>query len=86
MTPVVYCGLLVVEDLDPSVNQQREDKMTLSKAIEIKLRKGYKLSRTDPRDMGEADRLSVEAMKRLKEHREEHIDFTYRALPGETED
>ena len=32
-----------------------------------------------------AVKLGTEALKRLKEHREDHIDITFRALPGETE-
>jgi len=27
---------------------------------------------------------AIEALKRLKEHREDHIDITFRALPSET--
>jgi len=32
-----------------------------------------------------AIKLGIEALKRLKEHREEQIDITYNPLPGETE-
>jgi len=34
--------------------------------------------------MQQAIKLGIEALKRLKEHREDHIDITFRALPGET--
>ena len=32
----------------------------------------------------DAFELGIEALERLKEHREDHIDITYRALPSET--
>jgi len=31
-------------------------------------------------------KLASEALERLKEHREDHIDITYRALPSETKE
>ncbi len=31
----------------------------------------------------DALKLGIEALKRLQEHRSEHIDITFRALPGE---
>lgn len=59
--------------------------MKIDKAIEIltvhtKDRKPY----FDP-DLHTATKLGLEALKRLKEHREEHIDISHRNLPGETQ-
>lgn len=36
-------------------------------------------------EAAKAIQLGVEALKRLKEHREDHIDITHRNLPGETQ-
>jgi len=60
--------------------------MNLDRAIEIvtKERRDHHSFPTDI--IGKAEQLLIEAGKRLKEHREEHIDITYRLLPGETED
>lgn len=60
--------------------------MTLEKAIKIKTRTGEDYFNADSNDRNEADRLSIEALKRLKEHRENHIDIGLNLLPGETED
>lgn len=60
--------------------------MNIDKAIEIKLRKGYELSRTDPRDMGEADRLSIEALKHFRDFRLTCDGHPIYLLPGETEE
>lgn len=60
--------------------------MNIERAIEIKLQ--WRKDNYPPAlpDEMNADMLSIEALKRLKEHREEHIDITFRALPRETED
>lgn len=60
--------------------------MTLKEAIEIKERKGGELFNTSPAEMAEADRLSFEALKRLRDNR---IKFGFPhtvLLPGETKD
>lgn len=59
--------------------------MTIDKAIEILLDLLHKTPRFSPFDNRNAIELGIEALKRLKEHREDHIDITFRALPGETE-
>lgn len=58
--------------------------MKLERAIEILEGKANWTEIYHPRDVEEAQKLGAEALKRLKEHREEHIDITFRALPGET--
>ncbi len=60
--------------------------MTLDEAIEIKLRRGYELSRTDPRDIGEADRLSIEALKHTQHLRLDKFYSPLNRLPSETKD
>ena len=40
----------------------------------------------DPPEEHDAVKLGIEALKRLQEHRYDHIDITYRALPGETKE
>ncbi|MBA7661241.1 hypothetical protein ES703_69256 [subsurface metagenome] len=60
--------------------------MTLDEAIEIKGRTGEEFLHTDPDEIDEADRLSIEALKRLKSVRSV-VTFPYTALlPGETKD
>lgn len=60
--------------------------MTIDKAIEIltdyKMQSAFEATT----DFTDALKLGIEALKRLKEHREEHIDITFRALSGETKD
>jgi len=59
--------------------------MNLEKAIEIKGRTGEEFLNTDPDEIDEAERLSIEAMKRLQASRKViDIPFT-EPLPGETE-
>ena len=60
--------------------------MTLDKAMEILAESAYHGSTTFNEDYKDAQKLGIEALKRLKEHREDQIDITYRALPGETEE
>jgi len=60
--------------------------MNIEEAIEIKGRTGEDFLNTDPDEIDEADRLSIEALKRLQEHRSSHPDITFKLLPGETED
>ena len=57
--------------------------MTIDEAIEIKSREGEEFLHTDPDDIDEAERLSIEALKREKEHRELDIDTRFGLLPGE---
>ena len=57
--------------------------MILTRAIEI-LSASVQGSTTHSAEFKKALKLGIEAMKRLQEHRYEHIDITYRALPGET--
>lgn len=40
--------------------------MTINEAIEIKERKGEEFLNTDPDDIDEAERLSIEALKRIR--------------------
>jgi len=58
--------------------------MRVERAIEILLNHQADMPRADVPDLISAIKLGIEALKRLKEHREHHIDITYRALPGET--
>lgn len=58
--------------------------MTLDEAIRIKSLKGEEFLHTDPDKIDEADRLSIEALKREKEHRELDIDTRFGLLPSET--
>jgi len=60
--------------------------MTVNEAIEIKQREGEEFLHTDPDDIDEADRLSIEALKRIKEQRNPDGCITDRLLPGETEE
>ncbi len=72
--------------------------MQIDEAIEIKSREGEEFLHTDPGEIDEADRLSVEALKRVKACRHEYgcplIDpegrpediIAAQLLPGETED
>lgn len=60
--------------------------MTIEKAIEIKTRTGEEFLKTDSAEIDEADRLSIEAMKRITALRTGHFDFPYLSLPGETEE
>ena len=60
--------------------------MKIDKAIKILDVHQEMLRLEDLPDLYNALQLGIEALKRLKEHREEHIDITFRALPGETED
>jgi len=58
----------------------------LEEAIRINtVLKGAPVLKDDPKVIA-ALNLSNEALKRLKEHREELIDNVFRVLPGETED
>ncbi|MBA7625697.1 hypothetical protein ES703_33129 [subsurface metagenome] len=60
--------------------------MNIDKAIEIKARTGEEFLHTDPDEIDEADRLSTEALKFIKEHRIKwHCDYPLK-LPGETKD
>jgi len=58
--------------------------MTLDKAIEIKSRTGDEFLNTDPDEIDEADRLSIEAMKEVKHLRGCYGCFVLEDLPGET--
>ena len=68
--------------------------MTVDEAIEIKSREGEEFLHTDPDKLDEADRLSIEALKRVKAcHREYGCplidpegDNPVLLLPGETKD
>jgi len=60
--------------------------MKLAEAIEIKQRTGDDFLSTDPDDLDEADRLSIEALKRIKEDRHFSGIRSTKLLPGETEE
>lgn len=62
--------------------------MTLEEAIEIKTRRAEELHNTAAFtiEMIEADRLSLEALKRWRELRQLFKAWGFDLLPGETED
>jgi len=60
--------------------------MTLEEAIQNLTYMKEHLYSYFNRPQFQALELGIEALKRLKEHREDHIDITFRALPGETEE
>ncbi|MBA7506584.1 hypothetical protein ES706_05276 [subsurface metagenome] len=60
--------------------------MKIDKAIEIKTRTGEEFLNTDPDEIDEADRLSIEAMKRISAMRAGYRDREIDLLEGETED
>jgi len=59
--------------------------MTIDEAIRIKGLTGDEFLHTDPDDIEEADRLSVEALKQFEFHRRWKISYFMQLLPGETE-
>jgi len=59
--------------------------MTIGKAIEIKTRTGEEFLKTDSAEIDEADRLSIEALKRIDNQRSTHAWKPETLLPGETE-
>ena len=59
--------------------------MTLEKAIEVKCRTGEEFLNTDPGDIDEADRLSIEALKAIQRHQRGGRVTQIFSLPGETE-
>ncbi|MBA7526059.1 hypothetical protein ES705_18229 [subsurface metagenome] len=58
--------------------------MNIEKAIEIKSRSREALNHTHPAVINEADKLSLEALKRVQEGRQAHPEFSRLLLPGET--
>lgn len=58
--------------------------MKIERAIEVLIKWREEESVDDEAELHEAEQLGIEALKRLKEHREDQMDITYRALPGET--
>lgn len=60
--------------------------MNIPKAIEIKSRTGEEFLNTDPDEIDEADRLSIEALKRVNSDRTKPYCTSSILLPGETED
>lgn len=60
--------------------------MNIDKAIEIKLRKGDEFLHTDPDEIDEADRLSIEALKVVDDLRTHEASIAPGLLPGETEE
>lgn len=58
--------------------------MTLVQAIAIKSRTGEEFIRTAPEFIDEADRLSIEAMKRCRSNNLKPQCADFRPLPGET--
>ena len=60
--------------------------MKIEKAIETLQLTIKTLPGTLEEEEIDAIKLGVEALFRLKNHRNEHIDITFRALPGETND
>ncbi|KKL62077.1 hypothetical protein LCGC14_2188870 [marine sediment metagenome] len=60
--------------------------MNIPKAIEIKARRGEEFLNTDPDELDEADRLSIEALKRVQEIWNDPHARVRTRLPGETEE
>jgi len=60
--------------------------MKLEKAIEILSSPTARAGIEGIVEFEDAVSLGIEALKRLKEHREDHIEIIFRALPGETKD
>lgn len=60
--------------------------MNLEKAIEIleKERKDHHSFTTDV--IGQAERLGIEALKRVRDYKKAHIAMHYTPMPGETEE
>ncbi len=58
--------------------------MKLQKAIEIKSRTGEEFLNTDPDEIDEAERLSIEAMKAIQRHRHTTMPARDIVLKGET--
>jgi len=58
--------------------------MKLSKAIEIKARTREEFLNTDPGEIDEAERLSVEAMKAIQRHRHTNMPAAFIVFKGET--
>ncbi len=58
--------------------------MKVSQAIEIKSRTGDAFLATDPNDLDEADRLSIEALKQLQGLYNQPFGSPLPPLPGET--
>jgi len=59
--------------------------MTLDEAIELKELTGQAFLNADPDELDEADRLSIEALKRVQVRREQLSWKCEPLLPGETE-
>jgi len=57
--------------------------LDINKAIEIEQRTGEAFLQTDPEDIDEADRLSIEALKRVLKSRPPHPSLAFLPLPGE---
>ena len=60
--------------------------MNITKAIEIKSLTGEEFLKADPDDIDEAERLSVEALKRCQRLRSDKHCSPIKPLPGETKD
>jgi len=60
--------------------------MNIDRAIEIKSLKEDELLHTDPGEVDEAERLSIEALKREKFNREDPDIVIVGLLPGETKE
>ncbi len=60
--------------------------MTIDEAIRIKGLVGDEFLHADPDDIDEAERLSVEALKHVKEARQYGDELQVGLLPGETEE
>ena len=60
--------------------------MNISKAIEIKCRTGEEFLNTDPDEIDEADRLSIEALERVRYLRRKPRFPHQTLLPGETKE
>lgn len=59
--------------------------MNIDKAIEIKERTGDEFLHTDPDEIDEAERLSIEALKRIRDRRNDFPIPPNVLLIGETE-
>lgn len=77
-------ALLIRRVASSQAGQLKEAKVILEEAmadLSMQLEAKRRLGRSRQAD---AIKLGIEALKRLQEHRTEHVDITYRLLPGET--
>ena len=60
--------------------------MTIDEAIRLKQLEGDEFLHADPDKLDEADKLSIEALKRERDYRKGYMLKRHPPLPGETEE